>query len=289
MTQAHRLLLKWARTLHVYLTLFGLLLLLFFAVTGFMLNHENWFLPRETLTGRIPTDLLSAPENRNGIVEKLRSDFDVVGDVESFDFIQEKNAYRVLFKSENGCSEVVIQCADGSTVVTNDSDKSREHIMIVEGMMPVDLLVPDEKSKELPIVERLRRDFAARGEVVLTYEKENESYRAVLYEKESESFRAEFKAPGYMATAIIQSKDGQTKVTHHTRGVVGLVLDLHRGKDSGLPWSFVIDLVSILFVVVSITGLILWSSLRARAQSGFAVLILGMAVSLVVYIVWVPR
>ena len=34
MIHAHRLLLKWARLLHVYLTLFGFVLLLFFAVTG---------------------------------------------------------------------------------------------------------------------------------------------------------------------------------------------------------------------------------------------------------------
>ena len=70
---------------------------------------------------------------------------------------------------------------------------------------------------------------------------------------------------------------------------MGVVLDLHRGKTSGDAWSFVIDGVSILFVIVSITGLILWSSLRSRAQYGIAVLLLGAAVGLVVYFVWVPR
>jgi len=40
----YRLVVKWARTVHVYLTLFGFGLLLFFAVTGFMLNHEDMFL-----------------------------------------------------------------------------------------------------------------------------------------------------------------------------------------------------------------------------------------------------
>src|ERR1035438_9124142 len=127
-------------------------------------------------------------------------------------------------------------------------------------------LVPDDKSKELPIVERLRKDFAVRGELNL-----------LRYEKESELFRAGFKGPGYDAEATIQGSDGQTKVIHHTRGFVGVFLDLHRGKESGSPWSFVIDGVSILFVIVSITGLILWSSLRGRAQHGFAVLISGLA------------
>ena len=43
MSHGHRLLLKWAHTIHVYATLFGFTLLLFFAVTGFLLNHEDWF------------------------------------------------------------------------------------------------------------------------------------------------------------------------------------------------------------------------------------------------------
>ena len=56
-----------------------------------------------------------------------------------------------------------------------------------------------------------------------------------------------------------------------------------------MPWSFVIDGVSVLFLIVSITGLILWSSLRGRAQHGLAVLTAGLGFALVVYFLWVPR
>jgi hypothetical protein len=198
MIQAHRLLIKWARTLHVYLTLFGFMLLLFFAVTGFMLNHEDWFSPSEPVStfaeGKIPTNLLG------------------------------------------------------------------------------------DKTDQLGVVERLRKDFAARGEVDSFEDKEGD-----------ESIRVVFKAPGHFVEAVIQRETGETKVEHQSRGFSGLILDLHRGKTSGPAWSFVIDAISILFVVVGITGLILWSSLRARAQHGFAVLMLGLAISLLVYFAWVPR
>ena len=43
MTRGYRLLIKSARTVHIYTTLTGLLLILFFAFTGFVLNHEDWF------------------------------------------------------------------------------------------------------------------------------------------------------------------------------------------------------------------------------------------------------
>lgn len=198
MTLAHRLLLKWARTLHVYLTLFGFVLLLFFAVTGFMLNHEDWFSPSEPIrhqtTGKIPITLLG------------------------------------------------------------------------------------EKPNRLAIVEVLRKDFAAQGEL-----------NSIQDEKEEEPITLIFKAPGRFSEATIQREDGDTIVSHETRGFVGLFLDLHRGKDSGLAWSFVIDGVSILFVIVAITGLILWSSLRSRAQYGIVVMLLGLAIGLAVYFAYVPR
>jgi hypothetical protein len=262
------------------LTLFGFVLMLFFAVTGFMLNHEPWFLPTQVTTGKIPTDLLKPPEDRDAIIEKLRSDFSVQGELQSFDLMESQNAFRVIFKSEDGPFEAIIQRDTGDATVTIDTDKqTRERITIVEGKMPLDLLVPDDASKQLPIVEVLRKDFGARGEV-------NGPPR---YEKESESFSVAFKSPGYLATATIRASDGYTKVTHQSRGINGILLDLHRGKDSGAHWSFIVDFVSILFVIVSITGLVLWSSLRGRAQHGFAVLMVGFAIGLAVYFVWVPR
>jgi len=247
-----------------------------------MLNHEQWFLPGETITGTMPTELLGTPEDRDGILGRLRDDFNVAGAMESFEIADDSNVIRVVFTLHDAdqaverTSVAVIQRADGATVVT--TDRALERITIVEGKMPMDLLVPEDKSKELPIVEKLRKDFAVRGELSL-----------LKYEKESESFRADFKAPGYNAETTIQCSDGQTKVIHRTRGFVGVFLDLHRGKESGLPWSLVIDGVSILFVIVSITGLILWSSLRGRAQHGLAVFLLGLALSLAVYFVCVPR
>ena len=40
--------------------------------------------------------------------------------------------------------------------------------------------------------------------------------------------------------------------------------------------------------IVSITGIILWSSLKGRAQHGFAILVLGTVLSFLVYYLWVP-
>lgn len=281
MKQAHRLVLKWSRYLHVYLTLFGFVLLLFFAITGFMLNHEDWFLPRQSIEGTMPLEWLRSPEPQDKILEKLQSDFGVQGELEAFD--PQPEIVRIVLKSdEDGMPRKTVATmrrSDGYTSIEPEAGSSRERIRIVEGTMAKDLLAPDDASKQLPIVEALRRDFGVRGEVNV----------APRYEKESESFQVTFRSPGYLATATIRASDGYTRVVHQSRGVAGIMLDLHRGKDSGASWSIVIDGLAILFVVISVTGLILWTSLKSRAHHGVAILLVGTALGFAVYFATVPR
>ena len=71
MSRFHRWLLKTARTIHVYVTLLGLALILFFAITGFMLNHIEWFefeqvrtVSRSLRTDKLPDGKLPEPDTR---------------------------------------------------------------------------------------------------------------------------------------------------------------------------------------------------------------------------------
>jgi len=79
---------KWSRLLHIYLSMLGLLVILFFSITGIMLNHEEWFgfaEPRVSRNeGTLPAALLGGPD-RLGIVEKLRKDFGATGALDSFE------------------------------------------------------------------------------------------------------------------------------------------------------------------------------------------------------------
>jgi hypothetical protein len=143
MSQPHRLLLKWARFVHVYLTMFGLLIILFFAATGFILNHPEWF------------------------------------------------------------------------------DYNEKHKTVVEGSVPTGWL--GEEPDKLAIVELLRAKFGARGYM--------ESF-----DVRSDDMEVHFKSPSSESEAIIRLEEGQKgqmTVTHYSRGVLGLLTDLHRGEASG--------------------------------------------------------
>jgi uncharacterized protein len=110
---------KWARTVHLYLTLFALGLLLFFAVTGFMLNHEDWFSPTEPYTterkGVVPASLLTGPD-KLAVVELLRSEHGAVGPLSAFEV--EDDEIRVLFKRPGTLVEAYIRRDDGTAEVT---------------------------------------------------------------------------------------------------------------------------------------------------------------------------
>src|SRR5437870_5389284 len=94
-----RLLKKWSRTFHIYLSMLGLFGILFFAITGFMLNHEEWFNLAEPrvrkIQGTMGLPLLKEPD-KLGVVEKLRKDFGATGAVDSFEI--QDSQITVVFK-----------------------------------------------------------------------------------------------------------------------------------------------------------------------------------------------
>lgn len=194
MSSFQRGLIKWARTAHLYATLLMLVVVLFFTLTGFMLNHEDWFGtsdPRtHTFEGTIPATALSGPD-KLAVVEALRSDFHAVGAVSSF-------------------------------------------------------------------------------------------------EVEDDQLRIVFKRPGTETSATVRRDTGQTEATIQTRGLAGLLLDLHRGKSTGSTWSLLIDVTCLALAGIAGTGLILWWSLKGRGRFGLLIVSVGAALAAVAFWFGVP-
>ena len=67
---------------------------------------------------------------------------------------------------------------------------------------------------------------------------------------------------------------------------MGFVNDLHKGRDTGKTWLWVIDVSAILMVLISITGLFLLFFLKKKRLPGFVLIILGGIVSYFIYHFW---
>jgi hypothetical protein len=110
------------RTLHVYLTMLGLLVMLLFGVTGFTINHEEWFgatRPRPTDTeGTTPPDLLAKGDALR-IVEHVRNTWHVSGAMADYDTTDGRVS--ISFKDPGQLWEVEIEKSTGRTKLHHET------------------------------------------------------------------------------------------------------------------------------------------------------------------------
>jgi hypothetical protein len=171
------------RWLHIYLSMFSLLVVLFFAATGITLNHPEW----------------------------------------SFGFKETKREIR-------GVLPAGWQTSHGTDWLT--------------------------------VADYLRSKHRVHGTVEDKRDEDTES-------------SISFKAPAYAADCFIERKSGAYHLTISDQGPVGLLNDLHRGRDSGPTWSKVIDLSALFLILISLTGIGLLFYLKKMRISGLIVVVAG--------------
>jgi hypothetical protein len=128
---------------------------------------------------------------------------------------------------------------------------------------------------KLQVVEYLRSAHAIRG--ALSEFLIDEAHCTVV-----------FKGPGYAADAIVERDTGAYDMTIVQHGLVAVLNDLHKGRDSGSAWSWVIDISAILIVVISLTGLVLLFYLKSRRAPGLILAFVGTVVVVLIFRFAVP-
>ena len=96
-----------------------------------------------------------------------------------------------------------------------------------------------------------------------------------------------FKGPGYAADAFIDRDNGTYDLTKTSAGFVGIINDLHKGRDTGNAWSVFIDISAVLLALVSLSGMVLMLFLKRKRMSGIVVAAFGMLISYLVYMIWI--
>jgi hypothetical protein len=131
---------RWSRWLHVYTSMFALLIVLFFGATGITLNHPQWTfgddVDTSTVTGSLPFDstLSDGSVDYLSISEYVRSEHGVHGDVDSFQTTNGEAS--IAYKSAGYAADVFVDVGTGSfeltveqqgwVAVLNDLHKGRD-------------------------------------------------------------------------------------------------------------------------------------------------------------------
>lgn len=128
---------------------------------------------------------------------------------------------------------------------------------------------------KLQVVERLRSAHGIKGAVA-------------EFTVDDEQCQISFRGPGYTGDATVRRATGDYELTETRMGLIAVLNDLHKGRDSGRAWSWVIDLSGVLLALVSLSGFALIFFIRRRRVGGLVVAILGAATCGLIYFWLVP-
>mgnify|MGYP001793619893 CR=1 FL=1 len=80
----------------------------------------------------------------------------------------------------------------------------------------------------------------------------------------------------------------EAEVETSKANLTSIIHDLHRGKDAGKVWKFMIDITAILILAMSVIGLILFFSLRFRLGNAIRIMGATMVLFIALFVFFVP-
>jgi uncharacterized protein len=90
-----------------------------------------------------------------------------------------------------------------------------------------------------------------------------------------------FKGPGYVASATIDPATGSYDLSTDAQGLVGVMNDIHKGRNTTSSFKWVIDIIAILLIIISLSGLVLQFFLRKRRRSAYITAAAGAVLGLI--------
>jgi len=96
------------------------------------------------------------------------------------------------------------------------------------------------------------------------------------------------KGPAYSADAFIDRETGKYELSEIKMGIVAIMNDLHKGRDSGSGWGWLIDISAIFLILVSLSGLILLCFIKKKRVAGFITGVVGLLICYLIYALLVP-
>lgn len=272
------------RWLHTYVSLLGFLALLFFAVTGFMLNHADWFYSGEAamrqMQGRIDPAILNlgasgAPQTTEPYVQPSPSDGPGVAPPpgEEMTSLPPGEGMAALPPGEEMAAPPPLE--ESGALAAPEELGAPLPLGAMDGLGGPAPGADAGAVDKLSVAETLRSRHRLKGVVA---EFAVDPYQCMVT----------FQGPGYFAQALVDRATGQYNLSEIRPGVLVVLQDLHRGKGAGRAWSWVIDASAAVITVASITGLALLLFYRRRRFSGLLTAVVGSVLVLVIYLFCVP-
>ena len=155
----------------------------------------------------------------------------------------------------------------------NHADWFASQLHTVQSHGTIDRKYLGKQIEKMEVVEHLRNAHGLRGAV--------KDFRV-----EDTDVSVAFKGPGYSADVLVERATGRYELTETRMGLFAVLNDLHKGRDTGKGWVWLIDVSAVLMSLVSLTGLLLIFFLQKRRFSGLLAAFAGVVLCYLAYVAW---
>lgn len=98
----------------------------------------------------------------------------------------------------------------------------------------------------------------------------------------------DYKGPGFNSTVFIDLLNQQAEIETTHYGVIAVLNDLHKGRNSGQVWAWFIDISALLMVLFVVTGVCLLVPKKKSFSIGLKWTAFGSLLSLFIFLFAVP-
>ncbi|MGH1470684.1 MAG: PepSY-associated TM helix domain-containing protein [Cellvibrionaceae bacterium] len=112
---------------------------------------------------------------------------------------------------------------------------------------------------------------------------------SIEYDDDIGEIILDYKIPGGYASAVIDTNENIILIDYRQGSAWSIMSDLHKGRHSGVAWSWVIDISAALMVLFSITGLIILFQNKKHRMKAFVFAIAGTVTPIIIYVFFVPK
>ncbi|WP_449360348.1 PepSY-associated TM helix domain-containing protein [Alishewanella longhuensis] len=105
------------------------------------------------------------------------------------------------------------------------------------------------------------------------------------FEDDEQTLELSFKRPAGYAVALVDFSSAEIELEQQFSGYLALANDLHKGRDAGLLWKWLIDITAIACLLFAITGFYLLLKMPSKKSVGNALAVIGGMMAILAYLI----
>lgn len=105
------------------------------------------------------------------------------------------------------------------------------------------------------------------------------------FEEDEQTLELSFKRPAGFAVALVDFNSTEIELEQQFSGYLALANDLHKGRDAGVLWKWLIDITAIACLVFAVTGFYLLLKMPSKKSAGNALAVIGGIMAILAYLI----